>query len=157
MKTLTAYTDGSVKPKNPGYGGWAFLILHENKTYESSGSVDFATSNGAELLGLLEVLRFIEKHNLMEGYEELVIRSDSAYVCKGANLWLPTWEKNGFRQAYSPQIAVKNGEDWSSVAVLKRKLPFRMEWVRGHNLDTHNERCDVLAKKAVDSYMLRNR
>ena len=57
---IEVYTDGSCLG-NPGVGGWAFLVIKENKLTSKSGLDKNTTNNRMELLALR-----MEKHSMLQ-------------------------------------------------------------------------------------------
>lgn len=68
--------------------------------------------------------------------------SDSEYLVKGVNEWLPMWERRRWKN-------VKNVELWKSLQDALRRHDVTFRWVRGHNLDPRNEYADQLAVSAA--------
>lgn len=59
---ITLKSDGRVSP-NPGFGGFgAVARLSSGQTLERKGALGYATSNGAEYLGLIHGLRIVREH-----------------------------------------------------------------------------------------------
>ncbi|KAH6987047.1 hypothetical protein EDB80DRAFT_731294 [Ilyonectria destructans] len=59
------------------------------------GDDSVATSNRAELRAVTGALRFCDWQN--EGYDSIVIATDSSYVVDGATDWAKVWVRNGWR------------------------------------------------------------
>ena len=78
------YTDGGCDP-NPGPGGWAALIIHGNKVEEISGADLKTTNNRMELTAAIEGLRSLKKPTTLTLY------TDSQYLQKGIEIWMPGW------------------------------------------------------------------
>ena len=135
------YTDGSCLG-NPGPGGWAFLIISNEGTVllETSGSDPDTTNNRMELLAVIEGLKSIP-----EGQQVKVI-TDSKYVCNAfLENWIGKWLKNGFK---TNKGEVKNLDLWKQLIDLANKRGVAWEWVKGHESNPYNKRCDELAVKA---------
>lgn len=130
------YTDGACSG-NPGRGGWAAILDPDTgETHEISGSEPATTNNRMELRAAIEALR-------MWPGEALVI-SDSQYLVNGAKSWLPGWKRKGWRLAKGNH-PIKNRDLWEALDAEIQKRPVTWQWVRGHNGDLFNERCDRLA------------
>ena len=69
---IKIYTDGSCIG-NPGQGGWAAIILDEEKKTEIKGSKKDTTNNQMELLAPIEALKKIPKGSKVQ------IFTDSKY------------------------------------------------------------------------------
>lgn len=59
LPTIQLYTDGSCFP-NPGSGGWAALLIHNNRTKLISDAVMNTTSNRMELQAIIEALSLLK-------------------------------------------------------------------------------------------------
>jgi ribonuclease HI len=128
-----AYTDGACAGNPGGRGGWAVVILGGG---EFSGSHPSTTNNRMELQAAIEALR--------RTTGPVVIVSDSKYVVEGASAWIRKWKSNGWR-VKKHRAPVKNQDLWQAIDAAMADRLVRWEWVRGHNGDPHNERCDELA------------
>lgn len=141
MERFTVYCDGSGTTGGPA--GIAYVALNEDGTvyHERALPVENATNQQAEILAAAYAL-----HTLPAG-SDITIRSDSQYVVKGWNEWLPDWIAGGWRKRSGG--APSNKAHWQRlVKARERQLKVRFEWLRGHDGDKWNERADVLAKEA---------
>lgn len=148
---LVVHTDGACHG-NPGPGGFAAWWSWEGEHWEVLGGARDTTNNRMELGAVLAGLRAIEQaqqQGFLKGVSEVLIRSDSQYVIKGITEWMPGWKKKGWLG--SDKKPVKNQDLWKALDEVIRGFskPWKMEWVRGHNGDVHNERADALAQEAV--------
>ena len=101
------YTDGACSG-NPGPGGWAAIILIDDKIkYEISGSEKNTTNNKMELLAPIKAIQKFKKKS------EIIIYTDSTYVKDGMTAWIEKWEKNGWKTA--SKKPVKNKELWKKL------------------------------------------
>jgi ribonuclease HI len=107
---------------------------------KDSGSVRNTTNNRMELTAVLEALRRAPSHRLE-------VLSDSTYVIKGINIWVPQWKIKRWRAGGKP---VKNMGLWQELdeAVLAHPAPVRFRWVRGHVGGAFNEMADKMASEA---------
>lgn len=128
-RTIVISTDGSVitggrrRGKDQGPGGWAILV-HETGE-QRSGRLSSATNNRMELRAVIEALRHAD------GSRPIRIRTDSQYVHD-------TVEKG---------TVVKSNQDmWREYLELAKGHRVRVEWVKGHSGDEHNELVDKLAR-----------
>lgn len=150
---IEIYTDGACKG-NPGAGGWAAVILDGDTVIEElSGGVPETTNNIMELTAVREALRYVCG---IERTDEILVYSDSQYICKAFNDgWLDNWKNAGWLK--SDGTAPKNLEIWqeldrltapyrSSDTMTRDRIQF--SWVKGHSGNPYNERCDKLAVKA---------
>lgn len=138
------FTDGSCEP-NPGVGGWAFILRPENNNLDEmvfSGGEKDTTNNRMELLAVIKGA-ILYKNCCHTENNSLLIFSDSKYIVDGINDWLEGWEKkNWIRSGNKP---VLNDDLWKQILSLKKELPMKGIFVRGHSGHPENERCDKLA------------
>ena len=81
---------------------------------------------------------------------EVELWSDSQYLINAFNQhWIDSWiAKNWMRTKSEP---VKNTDLWKRLLKAAGPHSISWNWVRGHNGDPMNERCDALATAAADS------
>ena len=161
-KQVDIYTDGACEP-NPGKGGWAAILqftdkdgkLHEK---ELSGNERNTTNNRMEILAVINGIKAIKYPC------RLTIYSDSQYVTNAIGDWddgfpavafknvgwMVNWQEAGWRRREGQRWReLKNAELWRELyELVKNQLSVHMIWVRGHNGNVLNERCDALAVKA---------
>jgi ribonuclease HI len=139
------FTDGACSG-NPGPGGWAFLLRHpkSGKAVERSGGEHETTNNRMELTAVIEGLEALTRRSVVELY------SDSQYVLKGLNEWMPGWKRKGWRTA--SKQPVKNVDLWKQLDELKDGHEIHFHWVKGHAGHPENERVDELAVIERDRY-----
>lgn len=140
LPNVTIYTDGSCR-KNKN-GGWASILIYKKTIKEIYGSSINTTNNQMELCAPLKALKLLKfKCNV-------IIYSDSQYVVKGGNQWMYKWASNNW--ITSTNKPVKNQDLWKELYSLCSQHSVEFAWVKGHNGDFYNERCDELATKASD-------
>lgn len=69
------------------------------------------TSNRAELRAVIAALRF--RYWRGEGFDTLVIATDSEYAVEGATNWARAWIRNGWKKRDG--VAVKNRDLWEAL------------------------------------------
>ncbi len=138
---LKIWTDGSCLG-NPGPGGWAFVATNGQNTAERSGGERDTTNNRMELMAVIRALTAAHRHS------EIELHTDSQYVKNGMQSWLKNWKKNNWRTA--DKKPVKNQDLWMQLDALSGAIKIHWHWVRGHNGDEMNERCDELARTAAE-------
>jgi ribonuclease HI len=141
LKKVSLYTDGACLG-NPGPGGWAAILKYNNKKLEISGADKWTTNNKMELLA---VIKGLEK---LRYPCDVTIVTDSQYVMKGITQWIHRWQKNGWKTANKNDV--KNKDLWLALLEETEKHMVSWQWIRGHSGHSENERCDELAKKAID-------
>ena len=86
------YTDGACSG-NPGPGGWAAIILVDDKIEnEISGSESVTTNNKMELLAPIKAIQKFKKKS------EISIYTDSTYVKDGITMWIKKWMENSIKK-----------------------------------------------------------
>lgn len=138
---LKIWTDGSCLG-NPGPGGWAFVATDGVHMAERSGAEENTTNNRMELMAVLRAITAAARHN------EIEIHTDSQYVKNGMQSWIKNWRKNNWRTA--DKKPVKNQDLWQKLDDAASKIKIHWVWVRGHNGEELNERCDELARGAAE-------
>jgi ribonuclease HI len=132
MIDAVVYTDGSCSFKN-GTGGWAFIVMTDDETFEHSGSEADTSLGRMELMGPLMALEYL---TLIEANGMVLIVSDSQYVVDGFN------DKRRARN--------KHKDLWNRIEELVELIEGEVlfEHVKGHSGDFWNERADELAGAA---------
>ena len=135
-KIIHLDTDGAAKG-NPGPGGLGVVLLYKNLRKEISEGYELTTNNRMELLSVIRGLEAIKWQNA-----EVVVFTDSKYVSDSINKrWVFEWEVKQFKKR-------KNSDLWISFLKLYRQHKVSFVWIRGHNQNPENERCDKLATEA---------
>jgi len=134
---LKIWTDGSCLG-NPGPGGWAFVATDGKNIAERCGGESDTTNNRMELMAVIRALTAAHRHTLVE------IHTDSQYVKNGMQTWMKNWKKNNWRG--SNKKPIKNQDLWKQLDELAQRVEIHWVWVRGHNGEEFNERCDELAR-----------
>ena len=135
------WTDGACKG-NPGLGGWGALLRHGGREKAICGGEANTTNNRMELMAVIEALKALKRPC------QVRVHTDSQYVQKGMNEWLPGWKARGWRTA--DKKPVKNADLWQELEQQAAKHELTWLWVRGHAGDPGNERADQLANEGVD-------
>jgi ribonuclease HI len=137
------YTDGASRG-NPGPGGYGTILMWKGNTRELSGGFRRTTNNRMELMAVIVGLEALKKEGTT-----LKIYSDSQYVVNAVEKgWLKNWIANNFKGGK------KNKDLWLRYDELASKHHVRFHWVRGHDSNPHNNRCDELATMAADGHHL---
>lgn len=138
---VVIYTDGACKG-NPGPGGWGALLLYRGVEKELWGGEANTTNNRMELMGAIAALMALTRPCAVK------LITDSQYVMKGIQEWLPNWKKRGWKTA--SKEPVKNADLWQKLDEEVSRHQVTWQWVRGHTGDAGNERADQLANRGVD-------
>ena len=136
LKSVTLYSDGS-SLGNPGPGGYGGILEYRGKRREYWGGEPHTTNNRMELRGVIEGLKLLKEPCAVE------VVTDSSYVAKAINEWLPGWVKRDFKK-------VKNPDLWREYLAVSAPHRVRATWVRGHAGHPENERCDELARAEAE-------
>lgn len=140
---VTIYTDGACSG-NPGRGGYGAVLLYGNKRLELSQGYRATTNNRMELLAVITALERLSRPCRVHLY------SDSEYVVNAITKgWLESWQRKGWRKA--DKKPVLNVDLWQRLLPQLQKHQVEFKWVRGHNNNVENERCDILAVAAASS------
>jgi ribonuclease HI len=130
------YTDGACSG-NPGPGGYGVVLMSGNHRKEISEGFRLTTNNRMELLAVIKGLEALKKHDT-----RVKLFTDSQYVSNAVNKgWVFDWERKHFKKK-------KNQDLWIRFLELFRQHNVTLFWLKGHNNDTENERCDILAVNA---------
>ena len=144
---IKIYTDGACIG-NPGPGGWAAVILHENLKKEIFGGEKLTTNNRMELTAAIKALEYCnEQEREQPSLKKIKIYTDSIYLKEGITVWINSWEKNNWKTADKKNV--KNVDLWKKLKELTRSNPLEWNWVKGHSEDPMNDLADKLAKSAT--------
>jgi ribonuclease HI len=129
-------------------GGNAALI--EAPAGDSVARWDFfdcapqTTNNRMALAGAIAALEWIRRQ-----WRNAHVRfvSDSEYLIKGMNEWLPGWQARGWRRKTG---MLENLELWQALTQVAAHHTMDWRWVRGHNEHVKNEYANVMAIRAAE-------
>lgn len=148
MKQITIYTDGACSG-NPGDGGYGAILMYGDYVKEISGGERNTTNNRMEMKAVIEALKMLKEPCEVEVY------SDSAYVVNAFNEnWIENWRARSWRK--SDGKAVLNVELWQALIKLTNKHNVKFVKVKGHSDNEYNNRCDELARGAIDALRTKN-
>ena len=144
INTVEIFTDGACRG-NPGPGGWAALLRHNEEEKMISGAVGQSTNNRMELTAAIEGLEQLKRSM------EVILTTDSQYVKDGITKWIQGWKKKGW--ITSQRKPVKNVDLWKRLdeAVATHRVEWK--WVKGHSGHRENEMVDQAANVAIDDLM----
>ena len=126
------YTDGGCAVNPGGPGGYAAVIIDcsTGEVTEYSGGFASTTNNRMEVMATIVALEQIPDASCVQLY------SDSQYLL---NTMSGKWRKK------------KNADLWKRLDQASRTKTLDLVWVRGHNGDMYNERCDAMCTTAMRS------
>ena len=144
-KSVNIYTDGACSG-NPGPGGWAAILEFGPHRKELSGYMALTTNNRMELFAAISGLGALKEPCRVKLY------SDSNYLVQAFNdHWIDKWQKNGFKTSTGGKV--ENQDLWFILSAQTRKHQVEFIKVKGHADHPENNRCDELAREAVQQLM----
>jgi ribonuclease HI len=127
---IRIFTDGSCLG-NPGPGGWAYVIRDGENEVEGFGAEQQTTNNRMELMAAIQALKALPSQP-----QTVVLHSDSQLLIKTMS--------HGWKRK-------KNLDLWAELDQLSAQHQVSWQWVRGHDGNADNERCDRLAQQAAST------
>ncbi|HZH74239.1 MAG TPA: ribonuclease HI [Mariniphaga sp.] len=133
---ITIYTDGAARG-NPGPGGYGVVLLSGPHRKELAEGFRLTTNNRMELLAVIKALETLKVPG-----SEVTVFTDSKYVADAIEKgWVFNWVKKRFK-------GKKNADLWMRFLEVYKIHRVKFVWVKGHNNNVLNERCDTLAVEA---------
>ena len=102
------------------------------------------TNNRMALSGAIATLEWIRRQ---WAQARVTYVSDSEYLVKGMNEWMPAWKARGWKKKNG---AIENLELWQKLDQVVAAHAVVWKWVRGHTDHPKNEYADFLATRAAD-------
>mgnify|MGYP001189663383 FL=1 len=144
---IKIYTDGACVG-NPGPGGWAAVILFDNKKKELFGGEKLTTNNRMELTAAIKALEYCSNEEKQQlSLKQIQIYTDSNYLKEGITIWINKWEKNNWKT--SDRKNVKNIDLWKKLREFEKVNQIEWTWIKGHSNNPMNDLADKLAKAAT--------
>lgn len=138
---IVIHTDGACSG-NPGPGGWGCIVtLPEGHVREHGGGQPATTNNQMELQAVISAFESIH-----DRAEDVMVCTDSTYVIRGITQWIWGWMRKGWVNAQGEPVA--NKQQWQELHALhsqRGKNNVSWHYVRGHQGNPGNERCDEIA------------
>jgi ribonuclease HI len=145
-KKVTIYTDGACLG-NPGPGGYGAVLIYNAHRKELSGGYRLTTNNRMEIMAVIAALSALKTRCQVDLY------SDSQYVVNAMTKgWVPRWKAKNWRR--TKEEKAKNPDLWQKVLELCARHQVAFHWIKGHNNNQENERCDQLAVAAANTEKL---
>lgn len=130
------YTDGACSG-NPGPGGYGVVLISGRHRKEIAEGFRLTTNNRMELLAAIIGLEALKRDGTT-----VRLYTDSQYLVNAVNNgWLFNWEAKRFAKKKNPDL-------WIRFLEVYRRHQVTLIWVKGHNNNPENERCDMLAVNA---------
>jgi len=143
---VVAWTDGACSG-NPGPGAWGALLIYRGSERELCGFEAATTNNRMELMGAIAALEALTRDCVVS------LHTDSQYVSKGIQEWLPQWIRRGWKTAAGKTVL--NRDLWERLATQTQRHRVHWHWVKGHSGVALNERVDQLARTCLERERLR--
>lgn len=144
LPKVSIYTDGSCDV-NPGPGGWAALLRWGDREEILSGHAAETTNNRMELSAALNALEALNVASRVSLY------TDSEYLKRGINEWLPNWRARGWKRKKGK---LANVDLWKALDRAIQRHEIDWNWVKGHAGHRDNQRVDRLARAAMQKKRL---
>jgi ribonuclease HI len=138
---VTIHTDGACRG-NPGPGGWGAVLEYADTRKTLHGGEALTTNNRMELTAVIRALAALKRPC------HVTLHSDSQYVLKGIQEWLPNWKRKGWLT--SAKKPVLNADLWQALDAEAARHTIDWHWVRGHSGNAGNEEADRLANLGID-------
>ena len=142
LQKIEVFTDGACLG-NPGPGGWAALLRSGMREKALVGAEAMTTNNRMELMAAIAGIEALKRACSVD------LTTDSQYVRRGVEEWMPRWKANGWKT--SDKQPVKNRDLWERLDAALASHDVRWHWVKGHAGHAENERVDVLAREAAEA------
>ena len=143
-KQVQIYTDGACSG-NPGPGGWGAILVFGPHRKEMSGYMAGTTNNRMELFAAISALGALKEPCDVKLY------SDSSYIVKAfQDHWIDGWQKRGWKNAAGDPV--ENQDLWWLLITLTKKHQVEFLKVKGHSDHPENNRCDELARAAIEEF-----
>ena len=139
---IEIFCDGACSG-NPGPGGFGAILRAGNNEKELSGGEMNTTNNRMELTAAITALEALSRPCSVS------VTTDSQYLVKGITEWIFSWIKKGWIN--SKKEPVVNRDLWERLYVLSKTHCIEWKWVRGHSGHPENQRCDDLARAAIQA------
>lgn len=140
---VEVYTDGSGMTKATP-GGYGYVVVSNGcKVYEGSGHMDLATNNDAEMQAAIEGLGSLKEYfeNNDMSTDDINLMTD-IYLVSDSQIILG-WASGRYEFKQEDKF-----DKYELLQQLVKTYHVKTRWVRGHDGNEHNERCDKLANLA---------
>ncbi|HBR32361.1 MAG TPA: ribonuclease HI [Clostridiales bacterium] len=146
MKKVNIYTDGACRG-NPGAGGYGVILEYDGREKELSEGFAETTNNRMELTAAIVGLEALKQPC------EVTLYSDSKYLVYAIEKgWLKSWRAKNWKKSDGKQVL--NIDLWERLIPLIEKHRVSFVWVKGHDGNKYNERCDTIATTAADKIIV---
>lgn len=119
------------------------MLMYNDHRKELSGSEAHTTNNRMELMAAISALDALREPCAVALY------TDSAYLCRAfTEGWLASWQRNGWKT--STKKDVENRDLWERLLAHTKTHKITWHKVKGHSDNVNNNRCDALARAAIE-------
>jgi ribonuclease HI len=140
--TYVIYTDGSVYPTMPGYGGWAAIIrnvvANTKETVQGATTEPTATNQRMEMTAALRSLERIQVPSSVL----MITDCRNLYMAFAGN-YLVMWERRSWKRKRGTEIHDK--DLWIALRTQVRRHQVNWRWIRSHGLSSWNNEVNNLA------------
>ena len=134
--TIHIWTDGSAHNATNSRGGYGIVIVNGTTRQFSGGSYNHTTSARMEIMGVIKALEKCESNG-----SKIIVYCDNQYVCNCIDKgWAFKWAKEKWRGRKNADLLKKLVHQYNRLNGL-----VKLQWVRGHDNNEHNELADRLA------------
>jgi ribonuclease HI len=152
LEVLEVWTDGACSHNQDAKKARAGLGVYFGpgdscNLSEPLPSNERQTNQRAELLAAIRALEVVLAYSLET--RPICLYSDSQYVVKGVQEWLPNWKRKGWRNA--KRKPVENQDLWKRLDALLPRISIKWRHVKGHAGNPGNVAADALAVQAIHS------
>jgi ribonuclease HI len=142
LKHIEIYTDGACDPNPGGPGGYGVLLIFDGRQKEISGGFCSTTNNRMEIYAAIKGLEALKTACRVTLY------SDSKYLVNAMTEgWAKRWKENNWWR--NKQERAINIDLWEELLSLCEIHNVEFKWVKGHNGNPLNEKCDYLSVTAL--------
>ncbi len=145
MGNYHIYTDGScLNNGNNGTGGYCAIVqdLESDESIIIKGSQANTTNIRMEMLAIIKGIAKVPEPSKIKLY------SDCQMLVNAINTWLDGWNAKNFK-------GVANVDLWEMYLKAAKPHEIKAVWVKAHNGNELNERCDAIASNEAQKLFLR--
>lgn len=147
------YTDGGCRP-NPGRGAAASILVENGIiSFKRTQYKANTTNNEMELVamiqGLVNLKVFSDDTNQIFRVQAL---SDSQYVIRGINEWMPRWIENGWvgnKGKEIPNLSLWQFLNQLIIDIKETGTRLQFQYVKAHNGNAYNEMVDNMCTQVI--------
>lgn len=140
------YTDGCcLYGKLASPGAYSYILTGpDGITHGESKAYRHTTNNRMEVMGAIAALEALKTPH------DVTLWSDSQYLVNSIMRgWARSWRAKNWWENFSTGIRRKNHDLFETLLNLCDRHHVTMKWVKGHNGNPHNEKCDKMANMSA--------